>query len=123
MADTTPLLDDIDDNCPHNGEFEGETYVPATTYPKYLVKILIVITIILSTFTIALLIISYIIILRALAQYSWTVREASLGLGTVVRVFPNSFIPGLHVPTDGRLTHLLYHQCRRQSSYPTQSHR
>ena len=99
MAETTPLLDDIDDNCAHNGEFEGETYFPATTYFKRLIKILIIITLILSTFTIVLLITNYIIIVRAsFSRFSWPIREASLGLGTVVRISPNSFIPGLPVP-------------------------
>ena len=67
MAETTPLLDDIDDNCAHNGEFEGETYFPATTYFKRFIKILIIITLILSTFTIVLLITNIVRALFSLA--------------------------------------------------------
>ena len=99
MAETTPLLDDIDDNYPHDGEFEGETYVPATAYFKRLVKILIIITLILSIFTIVLLIANFIITrASSVSRYSWDSRDSSVGLGIVVRIPPNPSPPGLPVP-------------------------
>ena len=98
MAEITPLLDDIDDSYPHNGEFEGEAHVPTTAYFKRLVKILIIITLILSTFTIALLIANYIIVCISLSRYRWDVRDSSVGLGIVVRIPANSSTLGLPVP-------------------------
>ena len=98
MAETTPLLDDIDDSYPHNGESEGEAHVPTTAYFKRLVKILIIITLILSTFTIALLIANYITVCISLSRYRWDVRDSSVGLGIVVRIPANSSTLGLPVP-------------------------
>ena len=89
MAETTPFLDDMDDNYSHDGEFEGETHVPATAYFKRLVKILVIITLILSTITIALLVANYIIAYVSVSRYSWGIRDSSVGLGIMVRIPSN----------------------------------
>jgi hypothetical protein len=87
MAESTPLLNDIDENTRHidtrTDEFEAQTNLLAETTPasahfKPFIRILIIITLVLSTLTVALLIANYIIVRHApFGWYTWDAQEAS----------------------------------------------
>lgn len=91
MAESTPLLDDIDENTPLNngGNNDRSGKTPASAHFKSLFKALAVITLILSFLAIALLIANYIIVSAAPLGNSnrWGAQNKFYALGQVVCTF------------------------------------
>jgi len=89
MAETTPFLDDIDDNNLGNIEYDAQTGVhrkstPLSAYFKRPIKGLYIVTSVSAALSVALLIANYIIITCAPFMNRWTgqwTRGRCLGLG------------------------------------------
>ena len=104
MAESTPLLVDVDDNATHignnNEDFETHTrvrdeHVPASAHFHQIIKNLTAVILVASVLAVLILIANYVII--TIGPFRWYIGRAqvcTVGLGIIVRtVLPSTSPP------------------------------